>query len=69
MNKIINFDFDNVWIKTFDWSTAIVCLFYGIIVSDYLWAVAGGIGVVASWYRPIGRFQRFMNSIVHKRNL
>lgn len=63
---IWNFDFDNPYIKTFDWIAAIATLIYGIIVSDGLIIFIGALGLIMAWYRPVSRYQRWLKSFVRK---
>lgn len=63
---IWNFNFDNPYIKAFDWITALATLVYGIIANDSLIIVIGVLGLVLAWYRPVSRYQRWLKSFIRK---
>jgi hypothetical protein len=63
---IWNFNFDNPYIKAFDWITALATLIYGIIAKDSLILFIGVLGLVMAWYRPVSRYHRWLKSFVRK---
>lgn len=65
--KIANIDFDAPAMKAFDWGLSFASLGWGAYSGSTLWIVAGLLGAAASWYRPLSRFQRWMNGFVARR--
>lgn len=64
---IWNFDFDNPYIKAFDWIAAFATVAYGLWTEDTIITVIGFLGFAMAWYRPVSRYQRWLKSFVKKR--
>lgn len=67
VQKLTKLDFDSKGMKAFDWVLALGCLAYGIYASSAILIVGGVLGCVASYYRPLGKFQKWMDSFVRRR--
>lgn len=65
--RIWNFDFDNPYLKAFDWISAVGTLLYGIWTENTLISIIGILGCAMAWYRPVSRYQRWLKSFVQKR--
>jgi len=67
VRKIATIDFDTPSMKAFDWGLAAVSVAWGVYAGSWLWIVAGLLGAVAAWYRPLSRFQRWLQGFVKSR--
>lgn len=66
--KLTLIDFDTPSMKAFDWGLSAVSIGYGVYAQSPLWIVAGILGAFCAWYRPLSRFQRYMNGFVKGRH-
>lgn len=67
MQNLTKLDFDTKGMKAFDWALALACLGYGLYAMSAIFIIGGILGCVASWYRPLGKFQKWMDSFVRRR--
>jgi len=67
VRQLTKLDFDSWGMKAFDWLLALACLGYGIYASSPTFIVGGILGGVASYYRPLGKFQKWIDSFVRRR--
>ena len=67
IRKMTSINFDTPSMKAFDWGLAATSVGYGLYSSSTLWVVAGLLGAVAAWYRPLSRMQRYLNGFVKSR--
>jgi len=65
--KLAKMDFDSTSMKAFDWGLSLISVGYGLYAGSALWFGAGMIGCAAAWYRPMSRFQRFLQGFVKRR--
>lgn len=65
--KIANFDWDSRVMKIFDWGLAAVSILIGIYFESPVFIVGGILGGLAAYYRPMGKFQKFVNGLVVRR--
>lgn len=65
--KMISIDFDTPGMKAFDWALSGASIGLGLYWSSPLWIVAGVLGGVAAWYRPLSRMQRYLQGFVKSR--
>lgn len=48
---------------------AVASIVIGLWIGSLFWVIAGVIGLFLAWYRPIGRYQRYLrSSFIKKRN-
>lgn len=62
--NILDVDFDTPSMKILDWGLTAASLVIFIFTFHWIWLVGAILGAVFSWYRPVGRFQRFMKGRV-----
>lgn len=67
--NLLNTDFDAPAAKILDWVLAVASIAVGLWIGSLFWVIAGAFGLVLAWYRPIGRYQRYLrSSFIKKRN-
>lgn len=67
VRKMTVIDFDTPSMKAFDWGLAGASIAWGVYSGSVLWIVAGLLGCVAAWYRPLSRFQRWLHGFIKSR--
>ena len=67
VRKMTMIDFDTPSMKAFDWGLAAASVAWGAYTGSALWIVAGLLGGVAAWYRPLSRLQRWLHGFVKSR--
>lgn len=68
MRKMASIDLDTPSMKAFDWGLSGASVAWGLYAGSTLWIVAGVLGAVAAWYRPLSRFQRWLQGFVKSRH-
>lgn len=66
IRKFTELNFDGFWTRSFDWALSFACFFYGIYANSWLWIASGLLGFLVSWYRPLGKLQRWLDSFYKK---
>jgi hypothetical protein len=67
VRKIANFDWDSKSMKAADWGLAVVSLAIGIYLGSPLFIIGGILGGLVAYFRPMGKFQKFVNGLVVRR--
>lgn len=67
LKKFIGFDWDSKAVRILDWSLAALSLAIYLWTWDWPWLAGAVVGAAASWYRPLGKIQRFANGLVRRR--
>lgn len=65
--NLLDIDFDTPSMKFMDWALTAASFGVYFYTWNWLWLAAGAAGAVASWYRPIGRFQKYLKRRVVRR--
>jgi len=66
---LLNANFDAPAARILDWVLAVASIVIGLWIGSLFWVIAGVIGLFLAWYRPIGRYQRYLrSSFIKKRN-
>lgn len=65
--SLLDVDFDTPAMKMTDWG--LTAMSFGVYLYTWHWVwLAGGIlGAVASWYRPLGRIQKYLKKGIVRR--
>lgn len=64
---LLNVDFDAPAARALDWILAAASIAVGLWMGSVFWIVAGLFGLFLAWYRPIGRYQRYLRSTFIKK--
>jgi hypothetical protein len=67
MKKLIEMNLDTPSAIAFDWAISIASIAYGLWSGSTLWMIAGLLGCVASWYRPLTKMQSWARRIISRR--
>jgi len=57
---ILNIDFDTPSLKVADWCLSAASLVVFIFTFNWIWLVGAILGALFSWYRPLGKVQRYL---------
>lgn len=59
---LLNANFDSLGARILDWVLALASIAVGLWIGSIFWVAAGVFGLFLAWYRPIGRYQRYLRS-------
>jgi hypothetical protein len=66
--NLLDVDFDTPSMKAADWLLTAASFGVYLYTGHWLWLVGAVAGAVASWYRPMGRIQKYLKKGIVRRN-
>lgn len=67
IKKLLAVDWNSKGMKAFDWILALASVAVGLYLQSPLWIGAGLVGALCAWWRPMGRVQGFVQSVIKPR--
>ena len=68
MDKLFELNLDKTSAKAFDWVLSFISIGVGLWIDSTLWIIAGFLGCLAAYFRPLTKIQKMLSAIVTRRS-